>query len=131
MTAERIREKLSSYSRALERLERIVQEPEVNDYRLDALIQRFEFSYELAWKLIKAWLEFKGIEVSTPRDCFREAFAVGLTKEGEGWLQMLNDRNLSAHTYNETDARRIGERIEKKHYPLLAELLKLIEDDVK
>jgi len=130
MTEERIKLKLSSYKKAVERLERLIQEPEVNDYRLDALIQRFEFSYELAWKLIKTWLEFKGIEAGTPRDCFREAFAAGLIKDGEPWLQMLIDRNLSSHTYNEADARRIGERIEREHYPLLAGLAKLIEDDV-
>lgn len=131
MTAEKVKNKLSSYIRAMERLDRIVHEPEVNDYRLDALIKRFEFGYELAWKLIKAWLEFKGIEAATPRDCFREAFAAGLIQDGDAWLQMLNDRNLSSHTYNEKDARSIGQRIEKEHYPRLAKLVKLIGDDIK
>ena len=117
-----------NYKKALDKLQRIIDEPEVNDYRLDALIQRFEFTYELAWKLIKAWLEYKGIEARTPRDCFREAFAADLIQEGEGWMDMLVDRNLTSHTYEEKDARKIGKNIEEVHFLLLSQLIPAIEE---
>jgi len=128
MTLDRIQEKIINYKMALNKLQRIVDEPEVNDYRLDALIQRFEFTYELAWKLIKAWLEYNGIEARTPRDCFREAFTADLIRDGEGWMNMLVDRNLTSHTYDEKDARKIGKNIEEHHYALLAKLITEIEE---
>jgi nucleotidyltransferase substrate binding protein (TIGR01987 family) len=128
MTLDRIQEKIINYKMVLNKLQRIVDEPEVNDYRLDALIQRFEFTYELAWKLIKAWLEYNGIEARTPRDCFREAFTADLIRDGEGWMNMLVDRNLISHTYDEKDARKIGKNIEEHHYALLAKLITEIEE---
>ena len=131
MTLDRIQGKIINYKKALDKLQRIIDEPEVNDYRLDALIQRFEFTYELAWKLIKAWLEYNGIEARTPRDCFREAFAVDLIQEGEGWMDMLVDRNLTSHTYDEEDAKNIGKNIEEIHFLLLAELFTAIEERLK
>lgn len=131
MTTDRIRDKYENYMKAVEKLNAIIKAPEVNDYKLDALIQRFEFCYELSWKFIKAWLEYQGVDARTPRDCFREAFAAGLISDGEGWIKMLEDRNLSSHTYNEESAVQIGKRIEEQHYPLLTDLAQAVKGELR
>lgn len=130
MIIERIKDKLENYKKAVLKLEQILKAPEENDYKLDAIIKRFEFTYELSWKLLKAYLEFKGIEARTPRDCFKEAFAAGIIEDGNGWIDMLDDRNITSHTYDEDDARMICERIEKEHFVRLAKLLATIEGEI-
>lgn len=77
-----------------------------------------EFTYELAWKLMKAYLEYEGTtNVNSPRSAFKEAFAAGLIINGDVWIDMINDLNLTVHTYNEQLAQEIYERVKEKYYP--------------
>ena len=95
MDIQRLREKLEDFSKALNRLKEALERDQSDDIVLDAVIQRFEFTYELSWKLIKAYMSYSGIaDVKTPRQAFKEAFAAGLIEEGDVWLEMLDDRNL-------------------------------------
>lgn len=127
MTAERIREKLANYNRALQRLDEALGVEEPDTFIYDAVIKRFEFTYELAWRLMKAFIEYKGGEdVRFARDVFREAFATGLVTEGEVWLKMMQDRNISSHTYDEAESKQIYERVKnyRQHFGQLAEDIK-------
>ena len=63
-------------------------------------IQAFEFSFELAWKTMKRVLHAKGIEARSPRDCFREAASTQLINNPKDWLEFLDKRNLTVHTYD-------------------------------
>lgn len=65
-------------------------------------VQAFEFCYELAWKTLKRLLQKKGIEVSSPRDCFREAALNQMISDPKVWFGFLEKRNLTVHTYNHT-----------------------------
>ena len=106
-----------------------VQNPDQFIY--DSVVKRFEFTYELAWKLMKAYIEYKGGEdVRFARDVFREAYANGLVKDGEGWLQMMKDRNLSSHTYDEEAARQIYERVKQIYSKYFIELSGSIGGDL-
>ena len=67
----------------------------------DGVIQRFEYTLELSWKLLRKILKFKGIEVNSPRDTFRESAAIGLIQDPEVWFDFLQKRNLTSHTYNQ------------------------------
>ncbi|ETZ07142.1 hypothetical protein P618_200685 [Holospora obtusa F1] len=67
----------------------------------DAAIQRFEFTFELAWKALKNLYYEKGVDLNSPKDVFRHAFASGDIQDEKIWLEMLKDRNLTSHTYNE------------------------------
>lgn len=90
----------------------------LNPLIYDGVIQRFEFTYELAWKLMKAYLEYEGTtNVNSPRSAFKEAFAAGLIINGDVWIDMINDLNLTVHTYNEQLAQEIYERVKEKYYP--------------
>ena len=73
----------------------------------DALFHRFRLTFDLAWKLLKAILDYEGIEVASPRSAIREAWKLHLITDAEKWLDMQQKRNLTAHTYNESTAREI------------------------
>jgi nucleotidyltransferase substrate binding protein (TIGR01987 family) len=99
----------------------------------DAVIQRFEFSLELSWKAMKNYLNYQGIlEATTPKQTMKEAFANGLIKNGETWINMLNDRNLTSHTYNQADADEIYKAIVEEYYEeMLSNLNNLKLKDVE
>lgn len=106
MNAERLCSQITFVDKAVNRLADALNQPK-NEFIRDAAIQRFEFTFELAWKVLKTYLEREGLEARSPRAAIRGAFSVGLLPEDEGWLAMLELRNLSSHTYNEAIAERI------------------------
>ena len=115
-----IETKQADYHRALERLQSALQkEPDADEMYLDATIQRFEFCFELAWKLMKVVLEYEGIEVSSPRSSIREGWKAGLIDDAETWLDMQEKRNLSTHTYDESTALEVYRLIKEKYVALL------------
>jgi nucleotidyltransferase substrate binding protein, HI0074 family len=84
----------------------------------DATIQRFEFSFELAWKTMQRYLQHQGVEANGPRQTLKQAFVAGLIASAEDadiWLAMLDDRNLTTHTYRESLAETIAAHI-REHY---------------
>lgn len=91
---------------ALTRLEGALAQP-VNEFVRDSAIQRFEFTFELFWKSLKAYAEESGVEAYSPRDSVRTAFQLGVIQEHSDWFRMLEDRNLTSHTYNEATAETI------------------------
>ncbi len=120
MTVERIRLKAEDYHRALLRLQTALKkEADLDDMYLDATIQRFEFCFELAWKLMKAVLEYEGIEANSPRSSIREGWKQGLISDAEEWLDMMEKRNLSSHTYDENVARDIYHEVRERYADLL------------
>ncbi len=96
---------IDTFERALSRLKEGVGKGFRSDLERDGVIQRFEYTFELAWKTLKAYMEDTG--GSSPlfaRDCFREAFRRGLIQEEEKWLELITLRNLTSHTYWEASA---------------------------
>ena len=96
----------------------------------DAVFQRFEFSFELVWKTLKLYLERQGHECGGPRPTLKKAFAEGLiptAEEADGWLQMLEDRNLTSHAYDEVLATRIYQHIVSDYTALLSAMAAKIQ----
>ena len=123
MTAEQIRLKAEDYHRALLRLQTALEkEADLDDMYLDATIQRFEFCFELAWKLMKAVLEYEGIEANSPRSGIRAGWKQGLISDAEAWLDVMEKRNLSSHTYDENVARDIYHEVKEQYITLLEAL---------
>ena len=90
----------------------------------DGVIQRFEFCTELAWKTIREYLLDMGYtEINSPKAVMKTAFADGLLENERAWLDMVNDRNLTSHVYDEEQAARIYARIRDVYCPLLASVL--------
>ena len=101
--------------RLKEAVERAEREKNFSDYPFfrDSAIQRFEFTFEIAWKFVKALIEREGIICRSPRTCFRELFSAGLIDEEtvRELLKMVEDRNLTVHTYREEVAEELFNRL--------------------
>lgn len=124
---ERIEEIYLDYKKALERLKEALEEDlSKGNIIVDGTIQRFEFCFELAWKLAKAILNYNGIEVEIPRLVIKEAFKAKLIQDGEGWIDMLEDRNKTSHIYDEKAALKIYNKIKDSHFSLLEDFEKRV-----
>ena len=101
---------INQFDNALERLDDALVEKE-SDLKADATIQRFEFTFELAWKALKRVLLFEGHVCKSPRECLKMGFQIGLIIKENDWLDMLDDRNAMSHVYSEEEALKIYTRI--------------------
>jgi len=96
----------------------LASERELTKLEEQGVIQSFEFTHELAWNVLKDYLEYQGVRgIVGSRGAVREAFRNALIEDGETWMTMIRDRNLSPHTYDQNTAREIVERILRAHHP--------------
>jgi nucleotidyltransferase substrate binding protein (TIGR01987 family) len=93
-----------------------------NELFVIALIKAYEFSFELSWKTLKDLLVWNGIDARLPREVLKQAFATGLVDDGQLWIDMLEQRNLMAHTYDQARALQAAELISHSYWPALAGL---------
>lgn len=130
MSKRQLEEAFLRVEKALQALGAAIDKPiDVDSMYLDATIQRFEFSIELFWKLLKLLLASKGVEVAYPKDVLREAFAGKLIDNERVWLAMLRDRNLTSHTYNQELAETIYTNI-KTYYPVMMATLNSLKKEI-
>jgi len=99
----RWQQRFENYKKALSQLEKFLQKDVLNELEEQGLIQSFEYTYEVAWKVLQDVLRERGfVDIAGPRPSIEQAFQIGLIQDGLVWMQMLKDRNLTTHTYNET-----------------------------
>lgn len=122
MKDTRWRQRFQNYQKSFTQLKKSVDIVNPSDVERAGLIQFFEMTFELAWKTLKDYLETQGFQVASPRETFKQAFQIQLITKGHEWLEALDDRNLTAHTYDETTAKNIERLIREKYFPLLKEL---------
>lgn len=103
--------KIDNFKKALMSLENATNEPIKNQRDIAGIIKNFEFVYELSWKLLKAYLSEQGIIATTPKDVFSKAYQVNLIENEKIWLEIINARNLSAHTYSQDLAEELTSNI--------------------
>ncbi len=116
---ELLSNKIGNFKKAVERLSEGITELEANESSVvrDGVIQRFEFTTELAWKATREYLMEQGfIDINSPKSVMKEAFSVGLISDDKIWIQILNDRNLTSHIYKEEVADEICERVIKTYF---------------
>ena len=122
-------EKKEDFFSALERLqEALNQEP--TEFIIDGTIHRFEFTFELAWKLIKSYLEYMGMVdiTGSPRETIQNGFKQGIIEDGEGWINMMLARNSLSHIYDEKTSREIYNKIKNEYINLLLTLKNKVEN---
>ena len=96
----------------------------------DGVIQRFEFCTELAWKTMREYLLDQGYtEINSPKAVVKQAFAFGMIQDQQAWIDLMNDRNLTSHVYDEMTAKVIFERIENQHLALFDAALAYMKDE--
>ncbi len=121
--------KIAQFERALATLKNGLR-PEPNDLEIDGAIQRFEYCFELAWKVLKIRLEQIGITgISSPKAAIQKGFIAGVVTDEDEWLMMLDDRNLTVHTYDEKTACEIFQRL-SGHLSAFGMLLDHIKRDL-
>lgn len=121
MSAERLSQRQQDFAKAVSRLAEACAQVE-NSFIRDSVIQRFEFSWELAWKLLKIRLSQLGIEALNPREVFRQALAAGLIDDGNAWSEAQRQRNLTSHTYDEALSIAVSAFVQTQGLQMLAAL---------
>jgi nucleotidyltransferase substrate binding protein (TIGR01987 family) len=102
----RLDERKADFLNSVKRLHEACLEPD-NAFIRDSVIQRFEFCWELAWKLLQCYLLSLGIETKNPRDTWQEAVKAGLIENIVAWTELQRMRNLTSHTYDEKLAKEV------------------------
>jgi nucleotidyltransferase substrate binding protein, HI0074 family len=113
-------QRFQNFSNILKRLRYAVTEVvNPSDLEKEGTIQRFEFTHELAWKVMKDYLEYEGITgITGSRSATREAFNKGLITDGQTWMDMIESRNKTVHTYLEDVLEKEYQLIVTRYYPL-------------
>ena len=122
---KRYEERKQELLNATQRLKEALQENE-NDIVIDGTLHRFEFTFELAWKTMKDYLEYSGIidGIGSPREIIKTAFANGIIDDGESWIKMMLARNSLSHLYDEEKSREIYLEIKDIYINLFEKLNK-------
>lgn len=124
----RWKQRFDNFQRAMHQLTRairLMEQRPLSDLEQQGLIQGFEFTHELAWNVLKDYLEMEGIQgLVGSRSTVREAFKRGLVSDGEAWMDMIEKRNLSSHTYNQDVADTLVAAIHTSYYQAFLELQK-------
>ncbi|WKV11941.1 nucleotidyltransferase substrate binding protein [Marivirga harenae] len=100
----RWKQRFSNFEKALSQLQEGIENNGADPINIikEGIVQRFEFTHELAWKVLKDYLLYEGIQnVTGSRSATREAFRIGLISDGQKWMEMIESRNNTVHTYNE------------------------------
>ncbi len=117
----------NALGKALDRLKEALQEsPETNVLAIDGTIQRFEFSIELFWKVLKKFLAEEGYEVKSPKQALQEAYQMEWIHDEALWIQMLEDRNETSHTYDDALATKIYSHI-GEYYSKMQEVYEILK----
>ncbi len=120
-------QRLANYESALSQLlsaVELAQTRPLTELEKQGLIQSFEFTHELAWNVMRDYFLYQGnTSITGSRDAIRESFSGGLVEDGEGWMEMIRSRNLSSHTYNQSVAEEITEKIVNRYSKLFQDFL--------
>jgi nucleotidyltransferase substrate binding protein (TIGR01987 family) len=123
------------FCQAFEQLKNAVEladQRDLSDLEEQGLIQAFEYTHELAWNTLKDFLEHQGLQhLYGSKDSSRKAFKKGLIENGDVWMDMINSRNLSSHTYNKDISRKIAGAIRKDYHREFETLIRTLEPHVR
>lgn len=131
----RWQQRFANYKKALLKLKEAVEKYEtegMSEIEKEGMIQRFEYTYELAWNTIKDFYENQGeVSIQGSRDAFRIAFNRGLISSGDIWMKMIDSRKLTVHTYNEKTANTVASDIVETYFELFMGLQETLEKEMK
>jgi len=129
MTDTRWKQRLQNFSKAFEQLEKFMKKDSLNEFEEQGLIQCFEYNYELSWNTIKDFYENQGeTNIQGSKDAFRLAFKRGLVSSGDVWMDMVQNRTLTTHTYNKATADEITKAIKNDYYPAFKKLIEKLSE---
>ena len=124
----RWKQRFQNFEQSYKLLARYINKSIETELERAGIIQLFEISFELSWKLMKDYLEAEQFQIKSPREAVKQAFQIGLIDKGDIWINALEDRNLTVHTYDEKLAQKMVKDITETYFP---ELKKLYEKLIK
>ena len=128
----RWKQRFSNFKKALGQLESAVtlsDERELSALERAGLIKAFEFTFELSWDVMKDYLLESGVSgIVGSKGAIREAFSNGLISDGEGWMEMVSNRNLASHTYDDDTAENLANTIRQKYLGLFKEFSRRMKE---
>jgi nucleotidyltransferase substrate binding protein (TIGR01987 family) len=119
----RWRQRYQNLDKAYTQLDSAIAEfDKLSKLEKEGLIQRFEYTFELGWKTIKDFLESQEVDASFPREVIKAAFHFGIIADGEVWMDMLEKRNLMAHTYDEQRLQLALTKVKDEYFDALTQV---------
>lgn len=126
----RWKQRFENLEKAIKRLNEALEaenkDPNNHLYQI-AVIGSFQFTYELCWKTLKDFLKYNGVDVSLPREVIKQAFHHKLLSDGMLWIEMLEERNIMAHVYQDIAAKKALDNIKNKYVTAIFELYNLLD----
>jgi len=119
--------RFDNFSKSFKVLKRSLEIENPSEVERGGVIQFYEMSFELAWKMIKDYLQEEGFDVKSPRAAIKQGIQIELLDDPHKWMDALEDRNLTAHTYDEETAKRVYDSIKNNYYPILKQLYDQLE----
>ena len=121
---------LKNFENATKRLKAALEyDPLELDIARDAVIQRFEFTFEMAWKSVKLAAKAVGYDCKSPKGCLKLAYRMGWIGDEERWLELLESRNLTSHTYDQEIAMDVYDAV-KGNFQVFGSLLKELRKEI-
>lgn len=122
----RWKQRFQNFQKSYDVMQRLMAIDHLSEFERMALIQSFEISFELAWKVMKDYLESEGFLPKSPRETIKTAYQADLINKAQIWMDALVDRNLTVHTYDETFAIDMAGKIQKIYYPAISDFYTLM-----
>ena len=126
----RWKQRFNNYEKSYKFLKDAVSRSNLSDLEKAGVIQTYEFTFELAWKTVKDYLEEKGISVKFPRDTIKEGFRYDILEDGDLWIDMLEKRNLMSHAYDEEKAETAYKLIINEYFKMLEQLYNKLKEEL-
>lgn len=134
MKNTRWQQRFENFEQAFNLLNNTFEEKKIDQFSIlekEGVIQRFEFTFELAWKTLKDYLQHSGIQLQhiTPREVIKQAFAAGIIEDGMVWINMLEQRNLLSHTYDEHEFAKAFQALADHYLPAIKQVFRFLKKE--
>lgn len=126
----RWKQRFNNFEKSLKFLKDAVYRTHLSELEKAGVIQTYEFTFELAWKTVKDYLEEKGVSVKFPRDTIKEGFRYEILEDGDLWIDMLEKRNLMSHAYDEAKAEIAYKLIINEYFKMLEQLYNKLKEEL-
>lgn len=126
----RWKQRFENFDKSYKLLNKYAKQPITTELERAGIIQFFEMTFELAWKVLKDYLEAQEYLVKSPRETVKQAFQIGLIDNGHVWMDALSNRNLTTHTYDEELANKMTNEIIRMYLPELDKMYEKLSKEL-
>ena len=126
----RWKQRFENFDKSYKLLKKYSNQEITTELERAGIIQFFEMTFELAWKVLKDYLESEGYMVKSPRETVKQAFQIGLIDNGHIWIDALSNRNLTTHTYDAELATKMTSEILNAYLPELDKLYNKLSEEL-